>query len=442
MYKRNSGSRPVRSSRGGGFRGGAKRPQRGNYIDPTKFVSKAVGPTKEVVFKPEHKFADFALNDALKANVTAKGYENPTPIQDKAIPVVLEGKDVVGIANTGTGKTAAFLLPLITKVLGNPHEKVLIMAPTRELAIQIDQEMRGFTKGMGISSVCTVGGTPMRPQLKQLKNSNNFIIGTPGRIKDLVERRAIRLGSFQTLVLDEADRMLDMGFIGDMRHIVKGMPEKRHTLFFSATLSPEIEKLISEFLTAPVRISVTTGATAKNVNQDVVKVGSSEVKIEKLHDLLNERDCEKAIVFGATKHGVERLSKDLITRGFKSEALHGDKSHSQRQRALKRFKEDISNVLVATDVAARGLDIPNVSHVINYDLPMTYEDYVHRIGRTGRGTKSGKAFTFIGGATAPQKAPRSSSRPSRPYRSSSRPSRPSTGARPQRAYSAQRGRRY
>jgi|AntRauTorckE6833_2_1112554.scaffolds.fasta_scaffold27621_1 superfamily II DNA/RNA helicase len=438
MYqKRFTGQRPTRrpSRSGGGssFRG-AKKPQRGNYIDPTKFISKAVVGPKAAPFTPTHKFIDFALTDALKKNIVEKGYELPTPIQDKAIPEVIEGKDVVGIANTGTGKTAAFLLPLINKVLGNPHEKVLIMAPTRELAIQIDQELRGFTKGMAMASVCTVGGTPMRPQLKQLKNNNNFIIGTPGRIKDLVERRAIRLGAFQTLVLDEADRMLDMGFIGDMRHIVKGMPEKRQTLFFSATLSSEIERLISEFLTAPVRISVTTGETAKNVNQDVVKVGSGDVKIEKLHDILNEKDCDKVIVFGATKHGVERLSKDLITRGFKAEALHGDKSHSQRQRALKRFKDDLSNILVATDVAARGLDIPDVSHVINYDIPMTYEDYVHRIGRTGRGDKTGKALTFIGGGASDRSVKRSPS-----YSSS----RPSTAPRPKpRAFSSQKGRRY
>lgn len=444
MYqKRYSNKRSTRPSNGGrgGFRG-AKRPQRGTYIDPTKFIKRAVAPEQIKAFVPEHKFSDFDLEDSLQRNIADKGYENPTPIQDKAIPHILNGKDVVGIANTGTGKTAAFLLPLINKVIKNPYDKVLIMAPTRELAIQINQELKDFTKGMNISSVCTVGGTPMRPQLKQLRNNNNFIIGTPGRIKDLVERRAIRLSAFRTLVLDEADRMLDMGFIGDMRHIVGGMSKERHTLFFSATLSKEIEKLISEFLTAPVSISVTTGATARNVDQDVIKVGKGEVKIEKLHDLLNEKDCCKTIVFGATKHGVERLSKDLVVRGFKAEALHGDKSHSQRQRALKRFKEDISNVLVATDVAARGLDIPDVSHVINYDLPMTYDDYVHRIGRTGRGTKSGKAFTFIGGGgPQPRQARSSSGRPSYNRSRSSSSRRPSSSG-PRKTYSGQQRRRY
>tara|TARA_B100000508_G_scaffold60333_1_gene47193 strand:- start:229621 stop:230895 length:1275 start_codon:yes stop_codon:yes gene_type:complete len=424
----------MRSSCGGGGRGG-KRPQRGTFIDPAKFVSKAVATKQEqAVFTPEHKFVDFDLAPELKQNIIDKGYENPTPIQDRAIPHVLNGEDVVGIANTGTGKTAAFLLPLITKVIKNPYTKVLVMAPTRELAIQINEELKGFTKGMNISSVCTVGGTPMRPQLKQLKNNNNFIIGTPGRIKDHVERRSIRLAAFETLVLDEADRMLDMGFVNDMRFIAKGMNEKRHTLFFSATLSKDIEKLISEFLTNPVRISVTTGDTSKNVDQDVIRIGQGQEKIEMLHDLLNERDCDKAIVFGATKHGVERLSKDLITRGFKSEALHGDKSHPQRQRALRRFKEDQSNILVATDVAARGLDIPNVSHVINYDLPMTYEDYVHRIGRTGRGDQTGKAFTFIGGGTSAGQQ----KRPARP--SSNR--RPQSSSRPRRSYSGGGRRRY
>lgn len=448
MYqKRFSGKRPGPSSRGRGF-SGAKRPQRGNYIDPTKFVSKAVKREEEVAYASKHTFVDFELHPDLKQNIINKGYITPTPIQDRAIPHVIEGSDVVGIANTGTGKTAAFLLPLISKILHNPFDKVLIMAPTRELAIQINQELIEFTKGMKISSVCTVGGTPMRPQLKQLKNNNNFIIGTPGRIKDHVERKSIRLSAFRTLVLDEADRMLDMGFINDMRHIVKGMPQERHTLFFSATLSKEIEKLISEFLTNPVRISVSTGDTSKNVDQDVVRMNPGKDKIEVLHELLNEKGCDKAIIFGATKHGVERLSKDLITRGFKSEALHGDKSHSQRQRALKRFKEDQSNILVATDVAARGLDIPDVSHVINYDLPMTYEDYVHRIGRTGRGNKIGKALTFIGGGTSdrPQRSSgggrsfsRSPSRPRAPFRSPSRPSsRPSSG--PRRSYGGQKSR--
>jgi superfamily II DNA/RNA helicase len=343
---------------------------------------------------PENTFADFAVADSLKANIAKKGYELPTPIQDQAIPQVLLGKDVVGIANTGTGKTAAFLIPLIEKVLSYPKEQVLILVPTRELALQIEAELKGFTKGMRIFSVCCVGGAPMGPQLRALSYPNQFVIGTPGRVKDLIERKRIRPSEFRTVVLDEADRMLDMGFIGDMREIMGQMPEKRHTLFFSATLGKDIEKLIHDFLTDPVHIKVVTRETAENVEQDVVRAPYGE-KLEVLTELLGKEECKKVLIFGRTKHGVEKLSQALRARGFHADALHGDKNQSQRNRALRAFREEKINILVATDVAARGLDIPDVSHVINYELPTNYEDYVHRIGRTGRGRKRGKALTFV-----------------------------------------------
>jgi superfamily II DNA/RNA helicase len=384
--------------KGGFSRGNNKFTKRGvpgaQYIDPAKFINKAVITEEVVNFVPEHAFSDFAIGDALKRNVVSKGYTAPTPIQDRTIPHVLKGQDVVGIANTGTGKTAAFLIPLIDKVVKNPREQVLIIVPTRELALQIEQELKGFTRGMKIFSVCVVGGASIVPQLRALRYKNNFIIGTPGRLKDLIERGSIRLAEFATLVLDEADRMLDMGFVNDMRYVVKGMPAVRHTLFFSATITREVEGLISEFLKEPVRIKVSTSATPKNVEQDVVKMQGKH-KLDVLHDLLNQKEFSKVLVFGRTKHGVEKLSKLLADRGFKAESIHGNKSHGQRQRALKAFKENQVQILVATDVAARGLDIDSVSHVINYDLPTTYDDYVHRIGRTGRGTKRGKALTFL-----------------------------------------------
>jgi len=374
-------------------RGGNRGPGQ-QYIDPSKFINKAVITEEVVHFVPEHAFTDFDIGDALKRNVVAKGYTNPTPIQDRTIPHVLKGQDVVGIANTGTGKTAAFLIPLIDKVVKNPKEQVLVIVPTRELALQIEQEFKALTKGLKLFSVCVVGGASIVPQLKALKYKNHFVIGTPGRLKDLIERGNIRLNDFSTLVLDEADRMLDMGFVNDMRYVVKGMPAVRHTLFFSATITREVETLINEFLKEPVRISVKTGDTAKNVDQDVVRV-QGKPKLDILHDLLTQQEFNKVIIFGRTKHGVEKLSQMLTDRGFKAESIHGNKSHGQRQRALKAFKENQVQVLVATDVAARGLDIDGVSHVINYDLPTTYDDYVHRIGRTGRGTKKGKALTFV-----------------------------------------------
>lgn len=364
-----------------------------------RFINKAVITEEVEHFKPEHRFADFKIDEHLKNSIISKGYTTPTPIQDRTIPHILLGADIVGIANTGTGKTGAFLIPLIQKVRLNKKEKILILAPTRELAIQIDQELKEFTRGIKtgakIFSVCCVGGANIARQIAELRYEYNFIIGTPGRLKDLVERKRIILAEFATIVLDEADRMLDMGFVNDMRFVMERMAKIRQTLFFSATVSSEIEKLIKEFLKEPVRISVKTRDTAKNVEQDVVRVSRGTNKIDVLHELLNREEFSKVLIFGRTKHGVEKLSKELVGRGFKAESIHGNKNHSKRQRALGLFKDNHAKILVATDVAARGLDIADVSHVINFDLPATYDDYVHRIGRTGRADKKGKALTFI-----------------------------------------------
>ena len=386
-----------RSRKGGGAPRGGRTQGKRNYqeiaVDLSKLVNKAK-PVEDVAFTPVHKFTDFPIDEALKDNITTKGYALPTPIQDQSIPVVLTGADIVGIANTGTGKTAAFLIPLIDKVLKNRNERVLIMVPTRELAIQIEEEFYGFARRLNVHGVACVGGAGIEPQLRGLRRNPNFVIGTPGRLKDLIERKALNLAKFSTVVLDEADRMLDMGFIGDMREIMGYMPEKRHTLFFSATLSREIEALIGDFLTDPVRISVKTRDTAHTIDQDVVRIEPGR-KFDQLMELLQEPEFDKVLVFGRTKHGVERLAKDISRAGVPAESIHGDKTHGRRQKALGLFKQDKVRVLVATDVAARGLDISGVSHVINYDLPATYEDYTHRIGRTGRAGRIGKALTFI-----------------------------------------------
>ena len=379
------GNRPVRL----GGRG------RSDSIHPSKFINKAVITEIVEQFVPEHKFADFQIDERLKNNIITKGYVDPTPIQDRAIPHILKGEDIVGIANTGTGKTAAFLIPLIHKVLSNPKENILIMCPTRELALQIEDELKGFIGGMQLYSVSCVGGAPIGSQIRQLRYRNEFVIGTPGRLKDLIERKVLNLAFFKTVVLDEADRMLDMGFINDMKFMMAMMPKDRHTLFFSATLSREIEMLIKDFLKNPVSISVKTQDTSKNVDQDVVRVNRGDNKLDILHTMLVQPEFSKVLIFGRTKHGVEKLTTMLNARGFKAESIHGDKNQSARQRALKTFKDDKAQVLVATDVAARGLDISGVSHVINFDIPATYEDYVHRIGRTGRAGKKGKALTFI-----------------------------------------------
>lgn len=373
---------------------------RGERIDPAKFINKAIvneGGQEVENFTPEHKFQDFKIDSRLLSSILVKGYKMPTPIQDQIIEHVIRGSDVVGIANTGTGKTAAFLIPLINKITINPREKVLIITPTRELAMQIDQEFKGFVRGGGlrIFSVCCVGGAGIGRQISELRWKHNLVIGTPGRLKDLIERRMINLQTFNSVVLDEADRMLDMGFINDTRFIMQGMPKERQVLFFSATLPQTVERIIREFLSNPVRISVKTRDTSKNVEQDIIRIERDKSKIDVLQGLLSKEEFNKVLIFGRTKHGVERLSKTLVHKGFKAESIHGNKNLSQRQRALSAFKENRIQILVATDVAARGLDIADVSHVINYDVPATYDEYIHRIGRTGRWNKRGMALTFI-----------------------------------------------
>ena len=367
----------------------------GQHIDISRFINKAEPSAVAEIYEPKHRFSDFEVDVRIKHNIIKKGYETPTPIQDQSIPHIVQGRDIVGIANTGTGKTGAFLIPLLDKVVRIRSERILIMVPTRELAVQIEEEYRGFSHGSGLQSVCVVGGANIGAQIRALRGDPYFVIGTPGRLKDVMERRALDLSRFKTLVLDEADRMLDMGFINDIRTIVSQMPKKRHTLFFSATLSREIEKLIGDFLTNPVRVSVKTGDTAKGVHQDIVRVENGKTKLDLLHELLIQPEFVKVLVFGRTKHGVEKLSKVLRERGFKAESIHGNKTQGKRQKALALFKDNHVQVLVATDVAARGIDVADVSHVINYDLPTTYDDYVHRIGRTGRAGKRGKALTFI-----------------------------------------------
>lgn len=393
--------RPVGGSRFGGqsrSRFGNNRPQKGmgKFIHPDKFVNKAK-PAQEVEpYEPLHTFADFGFAPALQRNVEAKGYVNPTPIQDGAIKPVMEGKDLIGLANTGTGKTAAFLLPILSRLVQDPSSaRVLIMAPTRELAVQIDDEFRAFSKGLGLYSALCVGGVNIGPQIKQIKRGPHLVIGTPGRLKDLVQQKALRLGAANVLVLDEADRMLDMGFIKDIQFLIAQLDTERQSLCFSATITPEIKTLIDGMLKDPVTVSVRTAETSEHVEQDVIKASSKEEKIEILEELLKKPDFEKVIVFGQTKHGVQRLAEKLSKAGIPSEAIHGNKSQGQRQRALNEFKANRVRVLVATDVAARGLDIPNVSHVINFDQPATYEEYVHRIGRTGRAGNRGSALTFI-----------------------------------------------
>lgn len=374
--------------------GGSRRPG-AKYIDPNKFVKAAKPTTPQTEYVPTHKFDDFNVHQTIKTNLKAKGFVTPTPIQDQTIIPALEGKDVIGIANTGTGKTAAFSVPILHKLISNPGSRALIVAPTRELAQQIEADIRTFAKGSGLFGAVIIGGEPIGRQLRDLRSNPQIVIGTPGRIKDHLERRTLNLSRFNMIVLDEVDRMLDMGFVDDVREILSQLARDRQSFFFSATLDARVNSLIQTFSNDPVTISIKTGETSDNVDQNVVRYGGNIEKLEKLHDLLIEAHVTKAIVFDETQRSVERLSQELIERGFAAASIHGGKNQSQRQRALSRFKANDITVLVATDVAARGIDVADISHVINYTQPQSYEDYVHRIGRAGRAGKTGYALTFV-----------------------------------------------
>lgn len=366
----------------------------GQYIDPARFV-KAARPTTEDVYQAEHQFDDFLIHDVLKRNLRNKGFTTPSPIQDQTIPVALAGADVIGIANTGTGKTAAFAVPVLHQLMQRKGSRALIIAPTRELAQQIEDEMKSIARGSGLFGVLLIGGTGMGQQLRDLKKRPEVIIGTPGRIKDHLERGSLKLSTCNFVVLDEVDRMLDMGFLPDVTAILHYLPENRQSLFFSATVDNRINTLIESFANEPVAITHKTGDTSDRVHQDVVRFGGSAEKMDKLHDILLRSEVEKIIVFDETQRSVERLSGELLNRGFRADAIHGGKSQGQRQRALNRFKKSEINILVATDVAARGIDVTDITHVINFSVPQSYDDYVHRIGRAGRAGRTGHALTFV-----------------------------------------------
>ena len=378
-------------NRTGGGGGGSRFAQR---IDFSKFVKKAEPVTEAKKYVAKHKFADFPFGEQLQKNIAKKGFVHPTPIQDQSIMTVLGGRDFFGLANTGTGKTGAFILPLIDRVSRDKKQKVLIMAPTRELAQQIEVEFRDLSAWLHVFSVSVVGGMPINRQISEIRRGVNFVIGTPGRITDLVKQKALDLSTFSTVVLDEADRMLDMGFRDDMTFILGKCATPRQTLFFSATLSPEIKKMTEMYLKDPLFVSVVTGNTSKNIDQDVVRV-RKEDKLNTLHDILIREGADKVLIFRETKRSVDQLESELRSLGFKVAGIHGDKRNRERMRMLESFKKNETKILIATDVAARGLDIPNVTHVINYDIPNDYETYVHRIGRTGRADKKGIALTFI-----------------------------------------------
>lgn len=385
------GSKPNYRSVGRSSRGGNKIKYMS--VSPMMLIKKAT-PLEERVYTPKHKFLDFPLNSQIQKNIAYKKYINPTPIQDQVIPSILEGRDVIGLASTGTGKTAAFLLPLIDKIIKHPGQKVLIVTPTRELAVQIMEEGRAFSFGTRTFFTICIGGVDIGRQIRELRRNPQFVVGTPGRLRDLSERRELKLYEYRTIVLDEVDRMLDMGFVNEMRDLIAQLPRERHSLFFSATMSDKARSIAREFLHEPVTVEAAAKRTSENVDQDIIKLNGRS-KVEVLHELLIKPEFEKVLLFGRTKHGMEKLTIELERRGFAATSIHGNKSQSQRQRALQAFKSNQVQVLLATDVASRGLDIDSVSHVINWELPESYDDYIHRIGRTGRADRPGVALTFI-----------------------------------------------
>ncbi len=373
-----------------------KRKAKKEVINPKMFIKKAE-PGKQDAYVAENTFRDFKISPLLKNNIEKRGYEIPTPIQDKSIPTILKGEDVLGIANTGTGKTVAFSVPIINKLLLSKNSRAIIMAPTRELAQQIFEECKLLLRGSSIKWAVLIGGVKMGPQLRDLSRYPQIIIGTPGRIKDHIKNGKLNISKFDTVVLDEVDRMLDMGFVNDMKEILSGLPKNRQSLFFSATMEDKVKEIINEFSPKYKVISVKTGNTSDNVEQSIKKYTTKEDRYNKLHDILNENRDKRVLIFKEMKYKAERLGKELVSDGFKADSIHGGKSQGQRQKALLNFKRGKVNILVATDVAARGIDVKDVALVVNYETPQSYDDYVHRIGRAGRAGNTGSSITFIQG---------------------------------------------
>lgn len=341
-------------------------------------------------------FAEFGLEAKVLQAITELGFEESTPIQDKSIPIALTGSDLIGQAQTGTGKTAAFGIPLINKIPVTEDRIVaLVMTPTRELAIQVAEEIGKLTRFKGLRSLPIYGGQEIGRQIRALKKRPQIIIGTPGRLLDHINRKTIRLDDVQTVVLDEADEMLDMGFMDDITSILSLVPEARQTMLFSATMPPNIQKLAQQFLKNPEHVSVIPKqVTAPLIDQAYIEVHERQ-KFDALSRLLDMESPELAIIFGRTKRRVDELSEALQKRGYTADGLHGDLSQNQRDNVMRKFRDGSIDVLVATDVAARGLDVSGVTHVINFDLPQDPESYVHRIGRTGRAGKEGTAWSFV-----------------------------------------------
>ena len=366
-------------------------------INPEDLIQKASINTAKPI-EVDNRFSEMNLNPVLKANIAKIGFVKPTPIQDQSLDKLIDGENLIGIANTGTGKTGAFLIPIIENLLDDEKDKFqsLIILPTRELALQVYDEFKKLGLNLKLTAGCFIGGTNIEKDIRSLKNRFDVIIGTPGRLLDLKNRKALKLTAVEVLVLDEFDKMLDMGFIKDIRTIVNELKYRKQTILFSATNNRSQKSIIDELVKNPFLVEINKGnETSKNVEQDIIRLGDGQDKFKVLIDLLKDERFDKVILFMEMKHQANRLSKKLNKHGVKADQIHGDKSQNYRVNALNKFKTGAIQVLVATDVAARGIDVNDVSLVINYELPKEYDSYIHRIGRTGRAGKTGNAITFI-----------------------------------------------
>lgn len=383
-HNNNQNQRPAKKSKG----------RNQSNLNPEQLRNQAL-PREEQHFEASFDYADSPLHPKLKELLQQKGYLKPTEIQEKSLEALLAGRDLLGIAKTGSGKTAAFLLPILQAQLAGKHQ-ALVLAPTRELAVQIEQEYRSLNKGLKLYSEVYIGGTNMNRDLQKASRPTDLIVATPGRLLDLLQRGAISLKRLKVLVIDEFDRLLDMGFERDLNKILDTLPIDRQNLLFSATLDKSQERKIAEILNEPVRLQISSGDLSNDhVQQELIELAPGEVKMEVLKNMLKNPEMDKVIIFAETKRWVSKVNRKLRQAGIKTDEIHGDKSQNYRQKALNSFKAGKLQCLIATDVAARGIDVDDVSHVINYQIPKTMDSYIHRVGRTGRAGKTGIAYTFV-----------------------------------------------
>jgi len=384
------------NNRFGGNRGGRGRFKRGKPLNPALYVNDLQNEVAED--KKAYtgvKYSDYKLAPALFTNIEKKGFELTTEIQEKAIPMILEGKDVLGISATGSGKTAAFLIPMIQKMLGDKTQNLIIVAPTRELAQQISEEAQTLVRGTQLQTALIIGGESMGKQIAQLRRGGDIIIGTPGRLNDLINRNIIYPSNYNNIVIDEVDRMLDMGFVKDIQFIYEHLAQPKQSLFFSATLGKPIQKIVDSMINSYELIRLAENKPSKSVVQSIIDYSSAQNKIDLLEDILKRDDVKKALVFVDTKRYADKVDMTLYKRNFKVGVIHGDKRQNTRKNVIESFKRSKIKVLVATNVAARGIDIDDITHVINLDEPQSHDEYIHRIGRTGRNGALGTAYTFV-----------------------------------------------